>query len=63
MSTKKSVPNQAQPPVNNAWEDAKRRVRERNDEVRRTAKRNDEADQRRVDADRRARDQEDGVVR
>jgi hypothetical protein len=63
MSTNKSTPNQAQPPTNNAWEDAKREVRDRNDKVRSTAKREREEERRRADAARRARDLRDGVAR
>jgi hypothetical protein len=61
MSTDK--PNAAQPRANNAWEEAKRRVRDRNDQARSAAHREREAQERRIEASRRVRDLRNGVVR
>jgi len=63
MSAGKPSQNADQPRSNNAWEDAKRRVRDRNDEVRRAGKQQRDETERRSAAAQRARDLRDGVSR
>jgi len=63
MSSGKSNQNQAKPPVNDAWQEAQRSVRDRNDEARRAGKKERLEDERRAQAGQRARDLRDGVMR
>jgi hypothetical protein len=63
MSSSKSNQNLAKPPANNAWQEAQRAVRDRNDEARRAGKKERVDKERRADAARRARDLRNGVDR
>jgi len=62
-SNKNQNQNLAKPPVNNAYEEAQRQVRERNDEARRAGKKERTDTERRAAAAQRMRDQRDGVDR
>jgi hypothetical protein len=59
----KPTHNQADPPRNNAWEEAQREVRDRNEATRRAGKNQRVEEERRAAAERRARDIRDGVSR
>ena len=63
MSSSKSNQNLAKPPANNAWQEAQRAVRDRNDEARRAGNKERADKERRADADQRARDKRGGVFR
>ena len=63
MSPSKDNYNQANPPVNNAWQEAQRAVRERNDEARRAGKKERADAERRAQQGQRARDLRDGTQR
>jgi hypothetical protein len=63
MSGGKQGHNQANPPTNNAYEEAQRQVRERNDEARRAGKKERTDTERRAQAAQRMRDLRNGVDR
>ena len=63
MSGSKQGHNQANPPANNAYEEAQRQLRERNDEARRAGKKERTDTERRVAAAQRVRDKQHGVDR
>jgi len=63
MSGGKKGQNQAAPPANNAYEEAQRQIRERNDEARRAGKKERDDTERRAAAAQRMRDKRDGVDR
>lgn len=55
--------NQANPPVNNAYEEAQRQLRERNDEARRAGKKERTDTEQRAAKAQRVRDKQHGVDR
>ena len=63
MSSGKQSGNQAGPSANNAYEEAQRRIRERNDEARRAGKKERDDTERRAAAAQRMRDKQHGVDR
>lgn len=55
--------NQDKPPASNAWQEAQRAVRERNDEARRAGKKERADAEQRAQQGQRARDLRDGTAR